>query len=397
MNFFSTNYSTFDLQFRLRKFARFCALLTVLLSLSIVSKAQETDENELDSVAIFNQGQDAHEKGDLATAVKFYEQALKIAPEFPEAEFQRGTALVSLGKAVEAEKSFRRAVELRGEWSPPLASLGALLVGRGQLTEAEKILLKAVSLDPQNFPALAALTELRVKAQAAPAVLRELLAKVKILSEKAKPTASVWAARGALENALADKQAAKNSADKALEIDARNQNALFLRSQIALAEGDISRASEMFKILSQVSPNAPEVKILAARILIEGSKPDEALKILAAVENPSAEIIKLRETIQANNSANTSELEKELEKDVKNATILGRLCMLLRADDPAKALVYCRRAAEADPTNINHAIGYGAALVQTKRFDDAVNIFRRLKEFAPDNYTARANLATALF
>lgn len=397
MNFFSTYYSIFDLLFRLRNFALFSVVLIVLLSFSIVSEAQEAGENELDPVAIFNQGQDAHERGDLATAVKFYQQALKIVPEFPEAEFQRGAALLSLGKIAEAEKSFRRAVQLRGEWSPPLASLGALLIRRGQMAEAEKVLLKAVSLDPQNFPALAALTELRVKEQSEPAILRELLAKVKVLSEKAKPIASVWAARGALENALGDKTAAKNSADRALEIDARNQNALFLRSEIALAEGDVSRASELFKILSQVSPNAPEVKILAARILIEGNKSDEALKILSSVENPSAEIIKLRATIQANSSVNAAELEKDLEKDVKNVTILGRLCLLLRAENPAKALDYCRRAAESDPTNINHAIGYGAALVQTKRFEDAVNIFRRLKEFAPDNYTARANLATALF
>ena len=119
--------------------------------------------------------------------------------------------------------------------------------------------------------------------------------------------------------------------------------------------------------------------------------------MLADVENPSAEIIKLRATIQANSSVNAAELEKDLEKDVKNVTILGRLCLLLRAENPAKALDYCRSAAESDPANIIHAVGYGAALVQTKRFEDAVNIFRRLKEFAPDNYTARANLATALF
>lgn len=387
----------FDFLLSPRRFSLLCAVLLVLFSLSIVSPAQETADDEADPVAVFNEGQDAHEKGDLAAAIKFYEQALKIVPEFPEAEFQRGAALLSLGKPDEAEKSFRRAVALRADWSPPMASLGALLIRSNQFAEAEKILLKAVSLDAQNFPALAALTELRVKTKAEPAILRGLLEKVKVLSEKAKPTASVWAARATLENALGDKTSAKNSANRSIEIDARNQNALFLSGEIALAEGDLNRASEILKILIQTSPNAPELKLLEARILVAGEKPEEALKLLGAIANPSAEATALREKIAANNSRNPVELEKQLEKDAKNAAILGRLCILLRSENPAKAFEYCRRAAESDPNNINHAIGYGAALVQAKRFDDAAQLFRRLTEFAPDNYTARANLATALF
>lgn len=395
MNFFSMFFSIHDFHLQRRRLRMLCAVSVVLLSLSFVSPAQETAEDELDPVAIFNQGQDAHEKGDLATAVKFYEQALKIAPEFPEAEFQRGAALLSLGNRKEAEKSFRRAAALRADWSPPLASLGALLIRNNQFSEAEKILLKAVSLDAQNFPALVALTELRIKSKADQAVLRELLEKVKALSEKAKPTASVWAARAALENALGDKTSTKNSLNRALEIDARNQNALFLRGEIALAEGDVNRASEILKILTQAAPDAPEIKIFEARISIEAGKLDEATKILGSIQ--SAEATALREKIAAGSSVNAIDLEKRLENDAKNATILSRLCTLLRSENPSKAIEYCRRAAAAEPSNINHAVGYGAALVQAKRYDEAAQLFRRLKDFAPDNYTARANLATALF
>lgn len=395
MIFFSIFFSVFDFPFRRQRISVLCLVSVVLLSLSLVSPGQETGEEEPDPVAIFNQGQEAHEKGDLPTAVKYYEQALKIVPEFPEAEFQRGNALLSLGKTGEAEKSFRRAAALRADWSPPLASLGALLIRSNQLAEAEKILLKANTLDPQNFPALAALTELRIKSKAEPTVLRELLGKVKSLSEKAKPTASVWAARAALESALGDKVSAKTSANRALEIDLRNENALFLRGEIALAEGDVNRASEILKILTQNAPNASEIKIFEARVLIEAGKSDEATKILGSIQ--SDEATALREKVAASSSVNVSDLEKRLEKDAKNATILSRLCTLLRAENPAKAIEYCRRAAEADPENINHAIGFGAALVQAKRYDEAVQIFLRLKDFAPDNYTARANLATALF
>ena len=70
---------------------------------------------------------------------------------------------------------------------------------------------------------------------------------------------------------------------------------------------------------------------------------------------------------------------------------------MTRASNPGKSLEYCRRAAEAEPDNLNHAVGYGAALVQAKQFETAAGLLRKILGIAPDNFTARANLATALF
>jgi tetratricopeptide (TPR) repeat protein len=94
-----------------------CFLIFLCLFFCLISGPLTafTQDDEKDPVELFNQGQDAHEKGDLKTALKLYEEALKIAPEFPEAEFQRGNALQALGYNSEAEKAFRRAVELRAK------------------------------------------------------------------------------------------------------------------------------------------------------------------------------------------------------------------------------------------------------------------------------------------
>jgi Flp pilus assembly protein TadD len=70
---------------------------------------------------------------------------------------------------------------------------------------------------------------------------------------------------------------------------------------------------------------------------------------------------------------------------------------LLRKDNPAKSLQYCRLASESEPDNISHAVGYGAALVQARQFDAAVTILNKLAGISPENATVRANLATALF
>jgi tetratricopeptide (TPR) repeat protein len=77
--------------------ALFCLFLFGSLGLFCTPGAFGQDsEPAQDAVAIFNRAQDVHEKGDLAGAIKLYEQALKILPEFPEAEYQRGTAEIAL-------------------------------------------------------------------------------------------------------------------------------------------------------------------------------------------------------------------------------------------------------------------------------------------------------------
>ena len=318
-------------------------------------------------------------------------------PEFPEAELQRANTFVSLARIDEAEKGFRRAVELRGEWTLALANLGSLLVGKGENAEAEKFLLKAVSLDELNFPAYAALTDLRLKTKAQPEVLRELLARIAALTGKAKPTASVWAARGALENALGDKKASRISFDRALELDAKNQFALTEKAGAALDEGDSATAEAMIKKLEGFAPRSANVRVLRARLLLALGKADDGIAMLNSIENPTAEVIAIRDKILLSSSENSAELEKQLEKNTSDPFILGRLCSLLRTSNPVKALDMCRRASEADPNNLNHAIGYGAALVQAKMYVEAVELLRRLQTMSPDNVTIRANLATALF
>jgi tetratricopeptide (TPR) repeat protein len=392
MNYFSMSISA---NFRQKSISLLFA--TLLLTVFCIGVFAQTEDDEQDPVIIFNLGQEAHEKGDFSAAVKFYDEALKIAPEFPEAQYQKGNALLSLNKFNEAENSFRKAVELREDWTLAMAALGSLLVRNNEFAEAETVLNKAVELDPLNFPAITALTDLHLKTKASSKVLQELYGKVKNLTEKAKPTSSIWASRAALENALGDKTSAKNSLTRAIEIDPKNQFALMERANIALAEGDTTQAQEIFKTLSTLSPGSQNVKLLSAGINLAEGKADEALKIIDSIANPNEEVLTMRARIIQNSSGNIADLEKQLVNDAKNATILARLCSLQRVSNPAKALSYCQRASEAEPSNVNHAIGFGAALVQAQKYSEAIGLFIKLKNFAPDNSTVHANLATALF
>lgn len=385
--------------FSLPRTRAYLALLLLALALLSVPGnlfAQDEPDDSEEAIAAFNAGQEAHEKGDLAGAIKQYEKALEIFPEFPEAELQRGSAYLSLGKVDEAERSFRKASELREDWTLALASLGSVLVRKDQFDEAEKVLAKAIELDAQNFPAYAAMADLRLKTGAKPEVLSDLLVKLRGLSSKASPTASILTSRAAIENKLGDRVAAKKSLEQALTIDPANRNALSGRAAIALSEGDTERAGKIAKSLNDASPAADDVKFLQAQVAFAKNEPDEALKIIDTIMAPSADVKAFRSRITSNKTEDAAELESALAKDEKNAALLSRLCNVMRTKDPVKALDYCRRASEADPNNINHAVGYGAALVQAKAYPQAVDLFKRILTVAPDNFTVHTNLATAL-
>ncbi|CAN5746543.1 hypothetical protein BH20ACI4_BH20ACI4_09800 [soil metagenome] len=377
----------------------FCLLVFSILIFGTLSvHAQEDGEDDSGkAVALFNQGQDAHEKGNLASALKFYDEALKIIPEFPEAEYQRGMAFLALKKYDEAEKAFRRALELREDWTLPMAQLGSLLVTKNQFTEAEPLLIKAAEADDQNFLAFSALTELRLKTNAAPEVLRELLGKVQLLTSKANPTSSVWAARAALESKLGDKKSAKQSLTRALAIEPENNFALNERINIALSESDFRSALADAKTLVKINSGSVNSNLILVRVYFASGNLPEADKLLDLLDQTNASVIEFKKNLTSNNPDSVKELEKILAENPKNAGVLAKLCVLKRVDDPPKSLEYCRSASELEPENINHAIGYGAALVQAKNYEQAVGLFRRILEVAPDNYTAHANLAAALF
>src|SRR3954454_4484371 len=98
----------------------------MLITVGLACAQSDSDQ----AIAVFNHGQDLHEKGDLAGAIAEYDKALKALPEFPEAEYQRAIAESALKNIPEAEASLRRATKLRSDWSLAWAMLGDVLVSK---------------------------------------------------------------------------------------------------------------------------------------------------------------------------------------------------------------------------------------------------------------------------
>jgi len=373
----------------------FFALLTLSSAASLC--VAQADDKTQQAIEFFNQGQDAHEKGDLPAALSFYEKALAAFPEFPEAELQRGNALLALKRPDDAEKAFRKALELREDWTLAMSNLGSLLVERGKYDEAEKLLAKALESDEMNQAAVAAMADLRLRSNADEKVLRELLAKLSSFSGNVRPTVSVLSAKAAIELRLKETAAAKETAKRVLGLEPKNSSANLILAEIALMERDADLGETYVRAAESAGNITPETKRLRAVALTMKGKKAEALALLESIEKPGEAVRSMIVDLKDGDVADLTGLEAKIQRTPDDVNALTKLCHGFRVSNPMKAIEYCRRASTLEPNELSHAIGFGAALVQAKQFDQAIGLFRKLLTIAPENATIRANLATALF
>ena len=389
--------------------AAFATALCLLFLSGGMSQAQTDDpfgDGSADPVKLFERGQNAHAHGDLLKALEFYEEAIKVRPEFAEAEFQRGNALVGLGRLPEAESGFRNAIKQRKDWSLPYSALGALLVRLNRDVDAESVLRQAIKLDKQDNLALRMLADIRLRGGDP----KEALDLTRRATNDASAPASTWMLRAMAERATGDNVAAVASLDHALRIDPANLSVLLERAELLITAGNNERALADLKTAEPLSNGD---KAIASRLAADyelAGKPDDARRVAeaAGLSRPAQvsgdgtlKVAGTADEIEAANSddpvvARTA-LEKLLVKNPDNAMLLARLGVAYRTVDAGRSLDYYKRAAALQPTNPDYATGYSSALVQARRFAEAVVILRRVVQVAPDNYVAHANLATALY
>ena len=381
----------------------------VLFAGSAPRLAAQTDDpfgdSAADPVRLFERGQSAHARGDLEKAIAFYEQALKVKPEFPEAEFQRGNALASLGRLKEAEAAFRLAIAQKKNWSLPHSALGALLMRSQRDSEAEQSFRAALKIDANESVALRMLSEIRLRAGDA----KEALDLAKRATAIPDAPASALVVLAVAERANGNTVAAKATLDRVLSDEPANVAALLERADVSTDEKNYESAITDLRAAAKVKPGEKAIMSRLAYVLQQAGRNEEATEVAksAGLEvqtvggDGKGGVTGTPEEIEAANSADPAvarkALEKLLEKNPRNAALLGRLGASYRTDDPARSLDFYRRASELQPEAAEYAIGYAAALVQARRFPDAARILQQVVRQNPQNYAARANLATALY
>jgi tetratricopeptide (TPR) repeat protein len=379
------------------------SMLLIVVCPHFASGQSDAADVGSDPVKLFQAGQDAHGRGDLTAALEFYEAAIKVRPEFPEAEYQRGTALFQLNRPAEAENAFRTAIKLREGWSQPHVMLANLLLRSGKQDEALSLFDRALQLEPGNNAALKAIASIPSEAGGARESGAALLRTLSKLTSSPDASSDAWLARGTLEQALGELPAAVKSYDRAIALDSSKAFSYFRRAELKAISKDLPGALEDARAGRKIDPSSVSGAILLADLFARVAKPREALAVLDSLSESAKklpQVSSLRNTIEANNSDGPearASLESLLEKDPNNAALLARLGSLYRIEDPARSLEYFKRAAKIDPSNADYALGYAAALVRARRFVEAIGLLNRVVEVEPDNFTAHANLATALY
>ncbi len=388
----------------------FAIIVFILVAVCTSAAAAQTvdfTDGETDPVKLFERAQNAHAKGDLERALALYEEAIKLRPEFPEAEYQRGVALVGLKRPAEAEIALRRAIELRKDWSLPYSSLGNLLSRSEKDKEAEPLLRRALQLGAKDFATLDSLSTIRWRAGDKPEALA--LAVRAIEDENAPASAWVW--HGIAERANGNATAAAASFEHALQMDPKNVAALRERAEGRSAAAEYDQAIEDLQAALVIIPGDKATSLQLAHVYELAGKKDEAQRIYEAfgqITDPSTPqlpgVLNVKGSAEEIAAANADDpniaqpaLEKLIAANPKNAGLLGRLGNVTRRTDPQKSADAYRRANQIDPKNPDYAVGYAAALVQARRFAEAVAILRQVIASAPNEYAAHANLALALF
>jgi tetratricopeptide (TPR) repeat protein len=380
--------------------------LAAVFALACASRASAQDTDEFgdaapDPVKLFNQGQGAHVKKNYEQAIELYDEALKLKPEFPEAEFQKASALVALKRLAEAEKSYRRAMELKPAWSLPPAALGLLLASQsGRETEAEVLLRRSLALDEKNVTAIIALGDLRKRAGQA----REAAGFYIIATTIKDKDAALWITRARAERDAKLNADALKSLDRAVELEPSNVEARLARADALLENGDKARAVEDLRALEEPSKSDWRLAVaLANRYGLAGLREDarRIYDALPAEAKTSDDGKKLHAAITDVHCEDTPDsrasLERLIASDEKNAPALACLGQLLRTSDAQRSLELFRRASEIEPRNVDYAVGYAAALVQLRNFQAAAAVLQRILQFAPDSYEAHTNYASALY
>src|SRR5215213_9923963 len=250
------------------------AMTVVLLCAGAAAQTEEAfGDNATDPVRLFERGQSAHAHGELEKAIGFYEQALKVKPEFPEAEFQRGNALASLGRLPEAEAAFRLAISYKKNWSLPYSALGVLLMRQNRDKEAEQLFREALVADSKDGVALRMLAEIRLRA----GDVKEAMEIAKRATAIPEAPASAWIVLASAEKASGNKVAAKASLDRVLADQPENLAALLERADLFTEEKNFDAAIVDLKAAAKVKPADKVVAARLAGVLQQAGKADEAL------------------------------------------------------------------------------------------------------------------------
>lgn len=355
-------------------------------------------DNKVRAASLFDQGQMAQERGDLSSAIRFYTEAISLDDSIFQAYYQRAIALVGLGREADAEKDLKRVLVLEPGFARAYRSLGQILLDRGQTEEAKDHFKKALALDEKLSGVRLHYASALLKTGEHERAAEEL----RTVIQRGEASALTYALLGVAEERLGKPGEAFENYSRAIEMNPNEATAREGRARFYEARGDLAKAIGEYSIAYTSQPS-PDTAVKLAELYRKAGQPLAAVKIYRhlAIEKPEeisirGEIVRLMLELGQVEEANR-EIEALLTAQPRNASLLlmaGDAYSKLRPD---LAAGYFRRALDLGPGNNEARVQFGACLVRSRQFAEAVSVLNEALARDPRNYQAHASLATALF
>ena len=376
-------------------------LVTMVLIAEAVTPAQSSRTNsdniKQDPAAAFEAGQNAHQKGDLDSAIRLYTVAVTADPALFQAYYQRAIALTNLHRDSEAEADLRRVVVLKPDFSRAHRSLGRLLLDRDKTDEAKREFARAIELEPKLSGVRLDYASALIKSGDAAGAADQLNAAI----AQGEVNALSYALLGLACERLGKIDEAFSNYSRAIEMDPNSATAREGRAHLFEGRGDVAKAIEDYTAAYRAVA-APDLALRLARLHVRAGQVQAALQVYRRLLMEREDFEVRTEMAQVmNENGQADEAAREIAamtaarpKDAKLLILAGDVYF---AAKPDVAAGYYRRSVEADPGNNRARVQLGAALVRSTQYEAALPVLADALARETTNYQAHANLATALF
>lgn len=357
-----------------------CGVASVLVAVLLISCAWRQASHWRNSETLFvhtlactsnnamihvNYGVYLQGQGRTDEAIRQYEEAIAIQPDYSEAHNDLGAAMLAKGRLDDAVTQFWTAVRTNPEAAVPYDNLGMGLVGQGRPGEAIEYFEKSLKIRPDYLRGrnnlglavqqLGRLDEAIVHFQKALEIDPQC-------AESYNNLGNALFRKGRIDDAIANYL-------KAVELQPK---LVVAQSNLGLAfqgKGQIEQATAYYRKALDLDPDYPEAHNGLGLILHNRGKLDEAI-------DHYQKAVKVK--------PNYAEAQSNL------ATALSQKG---RVDD---AMPHWQKALEAKPDHVMAHNNLGNALSAKGRFDEAIVHYRKVLEIQPDLFDTHHNLGLAL-
>jgi tetratricopeptide (TPR) repeat protein len=206
------------------------------------------------------------------SSVQFAEQALKNAPDNPDAQLALVRGLLAQRNVRRAETELQVLTRAFPDHAAVQTQAGILAGLKRDYAAAGPLLTRALELDPNNNETLSALIALDLARKDAESVIRRVEAR---LARTPKDPAALLLASGAYAR-VGDAKRAEELLRRTIEVDGANVQAYDLLGRMYLSQQRLDEALAEFDALVKRQPRPVQALTLAGVILEAQKKPEEA-------------------------------------------------------------------------------------------------------------------------